>query len=128
MKLPHRRNFLHLAAGAAALPSVSRIASGASLSVAAGAHPRRLCGRRLIRHPRAPARTVAVRATARLVPILSPHHSQILLIPFDQQESVFATPVEPFFDNIDPSEAASDFCIANRPSSQGHKILCCGPS
>ena len=26
MKLPHRRNFLHLAAGAAALPSVSRIA------------------------------------------------------------------------------------------------------
>jgi putative ABC transport system substrate-binding protein len=37
--------------------------TGASLSVAAGAHPRRLCGRRLIRHPRAPARTVAVRAT-----------------------------------------------------------------
>src|SRR2546429_4340552 len=26
MKLPHRRQFLHLAAGAAALPSVSRIA------------------------------------------------------------------------------------------------------
>src|SRR5215510_1060166 len=26
MKLPHRRNFLHLAAGAAALPAVSRIA------------------------------------------------------------------------------------------------------
>jgi tripartite-type tricarboxylate transporter receptor subunit TctC len=27
MKLPHRRKFLHLAAGAAALPSMSRIAS-----------------------------------------------------------------------------------------------------
>jgi hypothetical protein len=26
MKLPHRRSFLHLAAGAAALPAVSRIA------------------------------------------------------------------------------------------------------
>jgi tripartite-type tricarboxylate transporter receptor subunit TctC len=26
MKLPHRRQFLHLAAGAAALPAVSRIA------------------------------------------------------------------------------------------------------
>ena len=32
MKLPHRRQFLHLAAGAAALPAVSRIAMGASLS------------------------------------------------------------------------------------------------
>ena len=28
MKLPHRRQFLHLAAGAAALPAVSRIARG----------------------------------------------------------------------------------------------------
>ena len=27
MKLPHRRQFLHLAAGAAGLPAVSRIAS-----------------------------------------------------------------------------------------------------
>ena len=26
MKLPHRRNFLHLAAGAAALPALSRVA------------------------------------------------------------------------------------------------------
>jgi hypothetical protein len=26
MKLPHRRQFLHLAAGAAALPAVSRVA------------------------------------------------------------------------------------------------------
>ena len=42
---------------------------------------------------------------ARLVPILSPHHSQILLISFDQQESVFAAPVEPFFDNIHPTAA-----------------------
>ena len=38
MKLP-RRQFLHLAAGAAALPAVWRIA-GANLSVAAGAHHR----------------------------------------------------------------------------------------
>ena len=39
MKLP-RRQFLHLAAGAAALPAVSRIRKGASLSDAAGAHRR----------------------------------------------------------------------------------------
>ena len=37
MKLP-RRQFLHLAAGAAALPAVSRDRKGASLSDAAGAH------------------------------------------------------------------------------------------
>jgi tripartite-type tricarboxylate transporter receptor subunit TctC len=30
MKLPHRRKFLHLAAGAAALPAVSRIAGAQS--------------------------------------------------------------------------------------------------
>ena len=30
MKLPHRRRFLHLAAGAAALPAVSRIAQAQS--------------------------------------------------------------------------------------------------
>ena len=42
MKLP-RRKFLHLAAGAAALPAVSRLRVGASLSVAAGAHHRRRC-------------------------------------------------------------------------------------
>jgi putative tryptophan/tyrosine transport system substrate-binding protein len=49
-----------------------------------------------------------------LVPILSPHHSQILLISFDQQESVFAAPVEPFFDNIDPDRpsARARQCIA----------------
>ena len=41
MKLP-RRQFLHLAAGAAALPAVSRIRMGASLSDATGAHCRRL--------------------------------------------------------------------------------------
>ena len=35
MKLPHRRQFLHLAAGAAALPAVSRVAS-------AEAYPARL--------------------------------------------------------------------------------------
>ena len=32
MKLPRRRQFLHLAAGAAALPAVSRVRVGASLS------------------------------------------------------------------------------------------------
>ena len=41
MKLP-RRQFLHLAAGAAALPAVSRIARAQDLSDAAGAHHRRL--------------------------------------------------------------------------------------
>ena len=45
MKLP-RRNFLHLAAGAAALPAVSHIAMGAILSDAAGAPDRRSCARR----------------------------------------------------------------------------------
>ena len=37
MKLPRRRQFLHLAAGAAALPAMSRARKGASLSDAAGA-------------------------------------------------------------------------------------------
>ena len=44
MKLP-RRNLLHLAAGAAALPVVSR-SRGAQLSIASGAHHRRLYRRR----------------------------------------------------------------------------------
>ena len=61
MKLP-RRQFLHLAAGAAALPAVSRIRMGASLSDAAGAHRRRLCRRRRGRHPRAPDGSMAVGA------------------------------------------------------------------
>ena len=33
MKLPHRRQFLHLAAGAAALPALSRIARALDLTV-----------------------------------------------------------------------------------------------
>ena len=41
MKLPRRR-FLHLAAGAAALPAVSRIAWAQDLSDAAGALDRRI--------------------------------------------------------------------------------------
>ncbi len=53
MKLP-RRTFLHLAAGAAALPAVSRFA-GANLSDAAGAHHRRR-PRRHVRHRRTPDR------------------------------------------------------------------------
>ncbi len=40
MKLP-RRKFLHLAAGAAALPAVSRIARAQAYPIAAGAHHRR---------------------------------------------------------------------------------------
>jgi len=39
---------------------------------------------------------------APLISIPSPHHSRTLLISFDQQESVFAASVEPFFDSIDP--------------------------
>src|SRR5262245_16950063 len=44
MKLPHRRQFLHLAAGAAALPAVSRHRFGARLSVPSGALDRLFCG------------------------------------------------------------------------------------
>jgi len=36
---------------------------------------------------------------ARLISIRSPHHSRILPISFDQ-ESSFATPLNPFFDSI----------------------------
>ena len=61
MKLP-RRQFLHLAAGAAALPARLAHRVGASLSVAAGAHRRRLCRRRRDRHRRAPDRAMAVGA------------------------------------------------------------------
>ena len=50
MKLPHRRQFLHLAAGAAALPAVSSIAS-------AQAYPARPVRRRFGRH--APFRLAA---------------------------------------------------------------------
>ena len=45
MKLPNRRQFLHLAAGAAALPAVSRIARAQKLSDAAGTLRRRFCRR-----------------------------------------------------------------------------------
>ncbi len=62
MKLPHRRQFLHLAAGAAALPAVSRVARAQDLSDAAGAHDRRLSRRRSVGHPRAPDRSMAVGA------------------------------------------------------------------
>ena len=61
MKLP-RRQFLHLAAGAAALPAVSRDRKGASLSDAAGAHHRRLSAGRRDRHRRASDRPMAVGA------------------------------------------------------------------
>ena len=62
MKLPHRRQFLHLAAGAAALPADVAHRMGASLSDAAGAHHRRLCRWRRGRHPCAPDRSMAVGA------------------------------------------------------------------
>ena len=61
MKLPRRREFLHLAAGAAALPRMSH-REGASLSGAAGAHHRRLSCRRLGRHSRTLDRSMAVGA------------------------------------------------------------------
>ena len=61
MKLPHRRQFLHLATGAAALPFAPHC-KGASVSVAAGAHCRRLCPRRRGRHLRASDRPMAVGA------------------------------------------------------------------
>ena len=61
MTLP-RRQFLHLAAGAAALPARVAHRMGANLSVAAGAHHRRLCRRRRRRHPRAPDGSMAVGA------------------------------------------------------------------
>ena len=61
MKLP-RRQFLHLAAGAAALPAVVADRVGASLSDAAGAHHRRLSCRRHDRHRRAPDGSMAVGA------------------------------------------------------------------
>jgi hypothetical protein len=48
MKLPHRRHFLHLAAGAAALPVVSRVARAQAYPAQIGGevtqglvHPRR---------------------------------------------------------------------------------------
>ena len=62
---PHllgRRQFLHLAAGAAALPAVSRIAWAQAYPIAAGAHHRRLSRRRHDRHRRAPDGSMAVGA------------------------------------------------------------------
>ena len=61
MKFP-RRTFLHLAVGAAALPAVPAHCAGASLSVTAGAHRRRLSRRRGDRHPGAPDGSMAVGA------------------------------------------------------------------
>ena len=62
MKLPHRRQFLHLAAGAAALPAVSRIAWAQAyptrpVRIIAATAPRRRA-----RHPRAPDGAMAVGA------------------------------------------------------------------
>ena len=62
MKLPHRRQFLHLAAGAAALPADVADRTGASLSVAAGALDRWLGRRQFARHSRAPNGSLAVGA------------------------------------------------------------------
>ena len=61
MKLP-RRQFLHLAAGAAALPAVSRDRAGANLSVAAGALIVGFAAGRRDRHYCAPDRAMAVGA------------------------------------------------------------------
>ena len=57
MKLPHRRRFLHLAASAAALPAVSRMARAQSYPT----RPVRIVfARRSERHLRAPDRAMAV--------------------------------------------------------------------
>ena len=61
MKLP-RRQFLHLAAGAAALPAVSRIAWAQAYPARPVRIDRRLCRRRRGRHRRAPDRAMAVGA------------------------------------------------------------------
>ena len=61
MKLP-RRQFLHLAAGAAALPAVSRIAWAQAYPTRPVRIDRRLCRRRRDRHPRAPDGSMAVGA------------------------------------------------------------------
>ena len=61
MKLP-RRTFLHLAAGAAALPAVSRIAWAQAYPSRPVRIDRRLCRRRRGRHHRAPDRSMAVGA------------------------------------------------------------------
>ena len=58
MKLP-RRNFLHLAANAAALPAVSQFAR-AQAYPSAGAHRRPICRRRSDRHHRSSDRPMAV--------------------------------------------------------------------
>ena len=62
MKLPHRRQFLHLAAGAAVLPAVSRIAWAQTYP----ARPVRIivgyCRGWLERHSRPPGRSIAVGA------------------------------------------------------------------
>ena len=61
MKLP-RRQFLHLAAGAAALPAVSRIAWAQAYPTRPVRIDRRLCRRRRDRHHRAPDGSMAVGA------------------------------------------------------------------
>ena len=62
MKLPHRRQFLHLAAGAAALPAVSRIAWAQAYPTRPVRIDRWLCRRRFDRHRRASDGTMAVGA------------------------------------------------------------------
>ena len=62
MKLPHRRQFLHLAAGAAALPAVSRIAWAQAYPSRPVRIDRRLYPGRQHRHHRAPDGSMAVGA------------------------------------------------------------------
>ena len=62
MKLPRRRQFLHLAAGAAALPAVSRFAWAQAYPTRPVRIDRRLCRRRRDRHHRAPDGSMAVGA------------------------------------------------------------------
>ena len=62
MKFPHRRQFLHLAAGAAALPLSPAHSRGAILSVTAGTLDCRVCPRRRKRHRRASDGSMAIGA------------------------------------------------------------------
>ena len=62
MKLPRRRQFLHLAAGAAALSASAARRVGAIVSDTAGAPDRRHCRRRRARYPRALNGSMAVGA------------------------------------------------------------------
>ncbi len=75
----HADKFLHLAAGAAALPTVSRDRMGASVSHAASAHDRSAPGRRLDRRSRAPDGSVALRTPCPALPRREPARGRLAI-------------------------------------------------